>query len=303
MIDIIYDMNLRDLQYLSAVSRTLHFGRAAEECNVSQPTLSMQLKKLEETLGVQLIERDNKSVMLTPMGKEMAARASRILKEAGDMKELARTARDPLAGELRLGIFPTLAPYLLPSLMPQMKKHFPKLSLLLVEEKTPVLTERLQAGEIDAAILAMPAEGEGLMYRELFEEPFMLAVGKEHRLAAKKQVTLADIRDETMLLLEDGHCMREQALSICHRIGIGEANNFRATSLETLRHMVASGDHVTLIPQLASEPGGNVRYIPFKGAGLSRVLGLYWRKTSGRTALFEKMADVIAKDHKGGSFM
>lgn len=300
MIDIIYHMNLRDLQYLSAVANTLHFGRAAEACNVSQPTLSMQLKKLEDELGVQLFERSNKHVLLTAVGRDLSQRAVRILKEASDMKEAAKASRDPFAGDVRLGIFPTLAPYLLPTLAPHLQKRFPKLNMLLVEEKTPALVEQLERGDIDAAVLAMPVQGGEFAHQPLFEEPFMLAVGKSHPLAARKQVTLEDIQNETMLLLEDGHCMREQALSICRRIGVGEANNFRATSLETLRHMVACGRQVTLIPKLATIGGGrDVRYIPFKGAALSRQIGLYWRKTSARAALYEKMAEAVRQEYKG----
>jgi LysR family hydrogen peroxide-inducible transcriptional activator len=296
MIDIIYHMNLRDLQYLAAVARHLHFGKAAEECHVSQPTLSMQLKKLEDTLGVQLFERTNKSVMLTPIGRDITQRAERILAEAEQIRKVASSNADPMAGEIRLGIFPTLAPYLLPSLMLQLGKHFPRLNVLLVEEKTPVLIQKLVSGEIDAAILAMPI-AEDLASHTLFHEPFMLAVHSSHRLAKQKSVTLSDMRNEAMLLLEDGHCLREQALEVCHMIGAGEARNFRATSLETLRHMVASGGGITLIPELAThEKNKNLRYIPFEKPSPQRTIGLYWRKTSARNALMENMGAMISKE-------
>ena len=287
-------MNIRDLQYLVAVAESLHFGKAAEKCNVSQPTLSMQLKKLEETLGVQLFERTNKNVMLTPIGRDIAARTSHVLKEIDQIRSLARSAKDPLAGEIKLGIFPTLAPYILPTLMPLLREKFPKLNVLLVEEKTPVLVQQLEQGAIDAAILAIPVDSAGLSFEPLFNEPFMLAVPSTHRLAKKKSVSLADIQHETMLLLEDGHCLREQALEVCSWAGIGEAKNFRATSLETLRHMVAVGGAVTLMPKLAAQEGdAHVRYIPFKGQAPSRSLGLYTRKTSARAPLFRSMATAI----------
>lgn len=289
-------MNLRDLHYLVAVGRHLHFGRAAEECHVSQPTLSMQLKKLEETLGAQLFERNNKHVMLTPAGEEIVARAQRILEEETAMRQLARLYADPLAGELTLGLFPTLAPYLLPSLMPKVKKHFPKLSLLLVEEKTPELIHKLEKGEIEAALLAMPVASDALQSVRLFDEPFLLAVSSSHPLAARRQVAFKELDGTTMLLLEEGHCLREQALSFCQMIGAGESRHFRATSLETLRHMVATGDSMTLMPKLAAEEGNGVRYLPLKPPPY-RTIGLYWRKTSARHALFNALSTMIAKEY------
>jgi len=296
-IDYIYHMNLRDLLYLAAVAKHLHFGRAAEECNISQPTLSMQLKKLEDTLGVQLFERTNKSVMLTPIGKDITQRAERILSEAAQIRTLAKASKDPFAGEIRLGIFPTLAPYLLPTLMPKLKKQFPKLNILLVEEKTPLLIEKLTSGELDAAILAMPVANDFAQMR-LFEEPFLLAVPSSHKLAGKKSIALSDISNETMLLLEDGHCLREQALEVCHMIGAGESKNFRATSLETLRHMVASGGGITLIPKLATLDGDlNLRYVHFKKPAPSRTIGLYWRKTSAREPLLKEIGAGMQKQY------
>ncbi len=289
-------MNLRDLHYLVTVSNHLHFGKAAEVCNVSQPTLSMQLKKLEETLGVQLFERTNKKVMLTPIGKELAARAQRILQEAASMRELANSTKDPLAGDLKLGIFPTLAPYLLPTLSPLLSERLPNLNILLIEEKTPILLSALEEGSIDAALLAMPADGDGLAHLSLFEEPFVLAVSKGHRLAKKKTISLDDIKSEHMLLLEEGHCLRAQALELCQRIGVGEAQNFRATSLETLRHMVSAGRAITLMPALSARNNdAYVRYIPFKNPVPSRKIGLYFRKSSGRKKLFETMANIITQ--------
>lgn len=289
-------MNLRDLQYLVAVAEHLHFGRAAAACNVSQPTLSMQLKKLEETLGVQLFERTNKQVMLTAIGRDITERARRTLTEVEQMKVVANAARDPQAGTLRMGLFPTLAPYILPSLMPRLHAEFARLNVLLVEEKTPELIRQLEAGAIDCALLAMPVASDQLTHRPLFTEPFTLAVAANHPLAARTSVSLSTLRGVKMLLLEDGHCLRDQALEVCQMIGIGEADNFRATSLETLRHMVAASDAVTLMPKLAVEPDDKlVRYIPFKAPSPSRRIGLYWRTTSARAPLFEAMAGLMIK--------
>ena len=292
-------MNLRDLQYLVAVADHLHFGKAALAVHVSQPTLSMQLKKLEESLGVQLFERTNKRVMLTPIGHDIVARARRTLNEAAQITRIAHTAKDPEAGTLKLGIFPTLAPYLLATLMPRMRKQFPRLTLLLVEERTDALIRQLETGSIDLAILAMPVENDHFAQKRLFEEPFLLAVANAHPLAKRKSVSVADMQDESVLLLEDGHCLRDQALEICHLAGIGESANFRATSLETLRHMVAASQSVTLMPKLATDQrDGAMRYIPFKSPPPSRTIGLYWRTTSARTELFHAIGKLVQKNYR-----
>ncbi len=287
-------MNLRDLQYLTSVAEHLHFGKAALACHVSQPTLSMQLKKLEESLGVQLFERSNKHVMLTDVGREMAARAQRVLAEAEEMRVLARAHKNPLAGEVRMGVFPTLAPYLLPRMMPKLKKTLPDITWLLVEEKTPEIMARLESGALDCALLAMPVASDSLNSQLLFHEPFYLAVPAAHRLAKHKTITRADLKYQEMLLLDEGHCLRDQALEVCETIGIGEAQHFRATSLETLRHMVAAGNAVTLIPELAINPHDRlVRYIPFAAPAPQRSIGLYWRKTSARAPLYEKIVNIM----------
>lgn len=292
-------INLRDLQYLVALSQTRHFGRAALAVHVSQPTLSMQLKKLEDTLGAQLIERSNRQVMLTPLGEAIAARAERVLAEVAALKETARAARDPKAGTLRLGLFPTLAPYLLPRVMPALTREFPRLTLVLVEEKTPTLIAQLNAGQLDAALLAMPVELPHASHRTLFTEPFLLACARGHRLAGKKRVALGALARENVLLLEDGHCLRDQALAVCQRVGAGESGSFRATSLETLRHMVAASEAVTLMPQLATQENDpQLSYIPFTGKSPSRTIGLYWRNTSAKTSLFEAIAKNITLNYK-----
>ena len=207
-------MNLRDLRYLIALADLRHFGRAAAACHVSQPTLSTQIRKLEEELGVQLIERAPRQVMLTPAGHDILERARRVIAEVEQMRETARRAVDPEAGSVRLGLFPTLGPYLLPHVVPAIRRRFPRLELLLVEEKTEILLESLRMGRLDAAILALPLHEEGLETEFLFEEPFVLALPEHHPLASHSRLRLDELSDQHLLLLEDGHCLRDQALAV-----------------------------------------------------------------------------------------
>ena len=202
-------MNLRDLRYLVALADLRHFGRAADACFVSQPTLSTQIRKLEEELGVVLIERAPRKVMLTAAGQDAVQRARRIVAEVDELKESARRSRDPASGALRLGVFPTLGPYLLPHVVPQLRERFPQLELLLVEEKTPELVQRLREGKLDAAILALPVHDDTLHAEFLFEEPFLLAAPQQHPLAHANGLRVDALGDETLLLLEDGHCLRD----------------------------------------------------------------------------------------------
>ena len=217
-------MNLRDLRYLIALADLRHFGRAAEACHVSQPTLSTQVRKLEEELGVALVERAPRQVMLTPAGRDIVERARRILADVEQMRETARRATDPEAGTVRLGIFPTLGPYLLPHVVPGLRARFPRLELLLVEEKTEVLLAMLRDGRLDAAVLALPVHEDWIEAEFLFEEPFMLAVPATHPLAHRHGLRLADLSDQHLLLLEDGHCLRDQALEVCTLSGAGETH-------------------------------------------------------------------------------
>jgi LysR family transcriptional regulator, hydrogen peroxide-inducible genes activator len=292
------DLKLKDLRYLIAVADSGHFGRAAAKCFVSQPTLSAQLRKLERSLGVQLIERRPRRVALTPAGEEIAQRARALLSGAESIVELAQARRDPLAGPLRVALLPTVGPYLLPTLAPRLRRALPRLELMLYEYVTASLLERLQHGDIDLGILALPVAAEGCCTRELYVEPFVLAVPQSHPLAARPQVRIEELRDETLLLLEDGHCLRDQALAVCQRRGVHEKQDFRATSIETLRQMVAVGAGVTLLPALAtrgaygSAKGVTVR--PFARPAPGRHIGAIWRKTSGRTAAIEAVCDQIA---------
>ena len=283
-------MNSRDLEYLVALSNLKHFGKAAEACFVSQPALSMQIKKLEESLGVQLLERTNKSVMLTDHGVIIAERAKQILSQIDEIKEIAKSAKNPFSGEIRIGIFPTLAPYLLPLIIPKLSKFYPKLSFYLIEEQTSQLIEQLKEGKLHAAFLATPVEEKAFDHAVLFDEEFLLAVPVNHRLAKLKKIKQTDLENENLLLLEQGHCMRDQALALCHRMNVVENQNFRATSLETLRQMVAAGVGITLIPKLACSPSDTIIYIPFGSPKPIRTIGLFWRASSTKQILLNKIA-------------
>lgn len=248
-------MNLRDLEYLVALAAHRHFGRAAAACYVSQPTLSTQIKKLESELGVVLIERGSRSVLLTAAGEEVVSRARHLLDDADQIRRIARAVADPESGTLRLGLFPTVAPYLLPHVVGGLRARFPRLELLLVEEKSPELIERLRAGTLDAALLALPLQEEFLAVEPLFREEFLLAMPAGHAFAtAPEPLPVEAMAGQELLLLEDGHCLREQALAVCSMSGGHERGGFRATSLETLRHMVATGAGMTLLPELSVSP-------------------------------------------------
>lgn len=287
-------MNLRDLRYIIAIAETRNFSEAARQCNVSQPTLSAQVKKLEDYLGVVLFERNNKSVLPTEAATEILAAARRAIAEADLMKELADAARSPYAGRFRLGVFPTLAPYYLPKIVPFIREIFPKLTLMLVEEKTETLLAMLKEGKIDAALLALPIEEESLITAPLFDDEFLLAVPGNHPLAGSDSITMAEMIDLPLMLLEDGHCLRAQALEVCSLAGTREMQGFRATSLETLREMVRAGTGITLMPQMAvrkSERG--IAYLPFAEDAPKRSIALVWRKTTSRRNLLEKMVDML----------
>jgi LysR family hydrogen peroxide-inducible transcriptional activator len=291
-------MTLRDLEYLVALAETRHFGRAAERCHVSQPTLSAQLRKLEEFLGVMLVERRPRRVALTAAGGAVVERARRMLQDAEGIRDLARASQDPLSGPLKVGFIPTLGPYLLPRVAPRIAKALPKLSLLLHEYQTGPLVERTLAGELDLAILALPAETKGLVTRPLFAESFLVAMPESHPLATKKRVKATDLEGEKLLLLEEGHCLRDHALEVCAHVGT-EEQAFRATSLETLRQMVASGLGLTLLPGLAAEgPFASVRGLavrPFVPPTPHRKIGAAWRRSTSRGDAIAAVCDIIRR--------
>ena len=291
-------MNLRDLHYLVALAEHRHFGRAAEASFVSQPTLSTQIKKLEDELGVVLVERTPRKILLTETGRAIAQRARAVLSEVDEIKAIAQRTRDPEAGTLRLGIFPTLGPYLLPHVIPLLRERFPRLELLLTEGKTENIIHMLREGALDAGILALPLHEDSLHAEFLFEEPFVLAVPDNHPLTRHKaKLKLSDLANERLLLLEDGHCLRDQALEVCQLAGAGEKTGFRATSLETLRQMVAANVGITLLPTLATKPPmartDNVHLIEFAGHAPSRRIAMVWRKSASMSTFLLRLSKVF----------
>ena len=298
LIEYIYRMNLKDLKYLVALADTGHFGKAAERTFVSQPTLSAQLKKLEEYLGVKLVERQPRNVQLTEVGKQVVVRARRMLDEGDQIVALARNNKDPFAGRLKLALIPTIGPYLLPRVMQKIRKALPQLGLMLYEHQTEALLKRLHDGEVDLGIMALPIAQDGMETRELYEEAFTVALPNHHALAAKSTIKVPDLKGQTLLLLEDGHCLRDQALEVCSRIDIREAEDFRATSLETLRQMVVAGLGITLLPETAVEsPFGSQRGLTirqFSKPVPTRTVGAVWRKSSTRGEAIAAICDILA---------
>ncbi|MGC1457029.1 MAG: LysR substrate-binding domain-containing protein [Steroidobacteraceae bacterium] len=296
------DLKFKDLRYLVTLADTGHFGQAAQRCFVSQPTLSAQLKKLEDYLGVQLIERQPKGATLTQAGEQIVARARLILSASDEVITLAQTYRDPLSGRLKVAMIPTVGPYVLPQVAPLVRKQLPGLDLLLFEYQTAVILEKLHTGDIDVGVLALPVDHEGLASRKLYDEDFNVALPEHHRLAKQATVRIAELENESLLLLEEGHCLRDQALEVCGRISIHERQDFRATSLETLRQMVATGAGVTLMPELASRGAyGNARGVvirPLVRPTPHRQIGAVWRKSSARAAAIQAFCEVLVKHAK-----
>jgi LysR family hydrogen peroxide-inducible transcriptional activator len=296
-------MNLKDLKYLVALADTGHFGKAAARTFVSQPTLSAQLKKLEEYLGVKLVERQPKNVQLTEVGRQIVVRARRMLDDGEEIVALARSNTDPLAGKLKIALIPTIGPYLLPRVMPKLRKAMPHLGLMLYEYQTEPLLKRLRDGEIDLGILALPVAQDGLEIQDLYEEAFTVAVPNGHPLAERTAIKIQDLKGHTLLLLEDGHCLRDQALEVCSRVDVHEAEDFRATSLETLRQMVVAGLGITLLPELAVEaPFGSQRGLTirqFAKPAPSRSVGAVWRKSSTRMPAIAEVCKVVQQTMSG----
>jgi LysR family hydrogen peroxide-inducible transcriptional activator len=290
-------MNLRDLRYFVALADTRHFGKAAERSFVSQPTLSAQIKKLETYLGVQLIERQPRKVTLTETGAKILPLARRILQESDEIVSMARNEHDPLSGKLKVALIPTIGPYLLPLAARKLRKQLPRLKLMLYEYQTQPLLDKLRAGDVDLGILALPVPLDGLEARPLYDENFTLAVPTNSPLAKKTSVKVDDLNGETLLLLEDGHCLRDQALDVCSRIDVKESEDYRATSLETLRQMVAAGLGITLLPELATRgpfgTGQGLLVKQFARPVPSRNVGAVWRKSTARTEAITAVCDVI----------
>lgn len=291
-------MNLRDLEYLVAVADHRHFGEAAAACYVSQPTLSTQLKKLEAELGVELIERNPRNISLTEAGQRIVEQTREVLAGVAQIQSIARTASDPESGTIRLGLFPTLAPYLLPHVIAELRTRFPRLEVLLTEEKTEVIHQRLRDGRLDAALMARPIHDDSLHEERLFTEDFMLAVPSGHPLASSRDaIDTSVLADQEVLLLDEGHCLRDQALSVCRLAGAAERTGFRATSLETLRHMVASGVGITLLPRLAVEPpvppSPSVHIRPFTEPVPRREIAMFWRRSSAYRQFLPRLAESL----------
>ena len=291
-------MTLTELKYIVALAREKHFGRAAEACFVSQPTLSVAIRKLEDELGVQLFERGTAGIQTTAMGDQLIDQAQKVLDEASLLKDLARQGRDPLVGPLRVGVIFTIGPYLLPWLVPQMIQAHPSMPMLLQENYTVKLLETLRQGEIDVLILAEPFDAQGLVIEPVYDEHFMVAVPRQHPWAKRRRIPSAELTQQTMLLLGSGHCFRDQVVEICPELSrfsqasSGIQKTFEGSSLETIRHMVASGVGITVLPQTAcprSRDDGFLCYIPFESPAPNRRVVLAWRKSFARRAAIEAL--------------
>ncbi|WP_027816827.1 hydrogen peroxide-inducible genes activator [Paraburkholderia bannensis] len=301
-------MTLTELKYIVAVARERHFGRAAEACFVSQPTLSVAIKKLEDELNVQIFERGTSEVSVTPIGEQIVTQAQRVLEQTLAIKEIAKQGKDPLVGPLRLGVIYTIGPYLLPTLVKQMIKRVPQMPLMLQENYTLKLIELLKQGEIDVAIMALPFAETGLTLRPLYDEPFVVALPSGHIWEQRDKIDPEDLKQETMLLLGSGHCFRDHVLGVCPELmrfsqnADGIQKTFEGSSLETIRHMVASGVGITVLPRMSvtevkphagGVDSGLLSYVPFDEPVPDRRVVLAWRKSFTRMPAIEAIVDAI----------
>ena len=312
-------MTLTELKYIVAVARERHFGKGAEACHVSQPTLSVAIKKLEEELQVKLFERNANEITVTPLGEEIIRQAQSVLEQADLIKDIAKRGKDPLAGSLRLGVIYTIGPYLLPDLVRQMIARTPQMPLMLQENFTVRLLEELRQGEIDCAILAEPFPDTNLAMAPLYDEPFMAAVPSTHALAARSSITAEEIKSQTMLLLGNGHCFRDHVLEVCPEFARfsntsgGIQKSFEGSSLETIKHMVSAGMGITLVPRLGvpkaalaeqsvtqkgktkipAEQPSYIKYLPFEGHIPSRRVVLAWRRSFTRYEAIAALRNAI----------
>ena len=297
MSSIVHLPSLKQLRYLVALEEHRHFGKAAASCFVSQSTLSAGLKELESALDAELVERNNRTVVFTALGLEVSNRAKRVLREAEELAELAAKGREPLSGRLRLGVIPTIAPYLLPKTLPVLRKAYPKLQLYLTEDQTARLLALLDDGTLDLVLLALPYHAENVETLALFKDGFQLVTRKDSPLAQKKTATTADLKDTDLLLLAEGHCLREHALAACR---LPQADSgFAGASLNTLVEMVAGGLGVTLLPDMAVPmhvpKQGELVARPFDRSGAGRQIGLAWRTTSSRAEEFREFGAALTK--------
>ncbi|MFA5597844.1 MAG: LysR substrate-binding domain-containing protein [Pusillimonas sp.] len=298
-------MTLTELKYIVAVARERHFGRAADACYVSQPTLSVAIRKLEEELGITLFERGGNEVSVTPIGERVIAQAQRVLEETANLREIARQGHDPLAGPLRVGVIYTIGPYLLPRLVPAQIELTPQMPLILQENFTARLLELLRQGEIDCAIMALPFPDAGLEVRPLYDEPFVVAVPRNHPWAGRTSISTAELKNETMLLLGTGHCFRDQVLEVCPELARFSASSdgiqrsFEGSSLETIRHMVAAGIGITVLPvsslPTSGAPDDLLAYIPFSHPVPDRRVVMAWRKSFPRREAMDSLVAAIRR--------
>jgi LysR family hydrogen peroxide-inducible transcriptional activator len=288
---------LRQFRYLDALARLRHFGLAAEQCAVTQPALSTQIQDLEKELGIELVERRYKNVRLTPAGEEIARRAQRILAEVRDLTEFARQHGKPLTGPLRLGVIPTIAPYLLPPVLPVLRRDYPELELHIRETQTAVLLGELVGGALDVVLLALPVANADIETSPLFEDRFILAMPPGHRIPGMVEATPELMQGDRLLLLEEGHCLRTQALSFCGLRQVDNVDTFGASSLSTIVQMVANGMGLTLLPEISigvEARHGDVRLMRFADPQPSRTIGLAWRRASPRKEDFATLGGLIA---------
>ena len=287
---------MKQLQYLVALADTRHFGRAAERCHITQSTLSAGIRDLESVLGTAVAERSNRHVLITRVGAQIAERAKALLRDAEEVMEVASAGRSPMTGEMRLGVIPTIGPFLLPRVLPGLRERFPELTVYLREEQSAPLLARLEEGELDAALIALPYETGDLDTRVILEDEFLFACNRDHALAGAGEVSLDALAGERLLLLEEGHCLRGHALDVCEMGDTSARAQFEASSLHTLVQMVAAGIGVTLVPRLAAD----ARIAQGTGISLSRLampasrrIGLTWRRTSLRAEEFRLLADTL----------
>jgi LysR family hydrogen peroxide-inducible transcriptional activator len=294
-------MTLTELRYIVAVARERHFGRAAEACFVSQPTLSVAIKKLEEELDIKIFERGGSEVSVTPLGEEIVRQAQSVLDQAGAIKEIAKRGKDPLAGALRLGIIYTIGPYLLPELVRHTIDRYPQMPLMLQENFTAKLLEMLRTGELDCAIMAEPFPDTGLATADLYDEPFVVALPASHPMADRATISAEELKRETMLLLGTGHCFRDHVLEVCPEFARfasdaeGIRRSFEGSSLETIKHMVASGMGVTVVPRLSvpREASPHLRFVPFSAPVPTRRVVLAWRRSFTRYEAIAALRNAI----------
>jgi LysR family transcriptional regulator, hydrogen peroxide-inducible genes activator len=294
-------ITLRQLEYLTALAELRSFHRAAAACHVSQPALSTQIRQLEDQLGIKLLERNQRMVLVTPAGEEIVRRAHMVLNGANDLIEAAQSLALPMSGTLRLGVIPTIAPYFLPRVLPRVREQYTDLRLLLYEEKTDVLLRLLQEGKLDLALLALGVELGSLEGMALFDDPFVLAVPEGHKLASSKTVRETDLSDEEVLLLEDGHCLRDQVWPVCEQGGAHELGDFRASSLSTLVQMVSSNIGITLLPEMSIEVeigrSERIELRRFRRPVPFRSIGLVWRGSAPRKGDFRLIGEAFAGIH------